>query len=219
MQTWTTRLKERMKALKMTQEMLANKLGITRGAIGHYLSGRRSPPMEHFEKLASVLKTSPAWLQYGLSTTTQATIPQPKKADIMNHPLLLLSWDNVKKRADKSKKNKIVKESIPHFFTDQQHWYALQVMGDAMQAPAGHQECFHDGDFIIIDPTKKAVHGSYVIAMLPNTKNATFKQYVMDGGIAYLKPLNPQYPTIKINDTGSICGIVIQCLKKLASLK
>ena len=215
MQPWTTRLKERMKSLQMTQEMLANKLGITRGAVGHYLGGRRSPPMEHFEKLATVLKTSPAWLQYGLSATAQPTVKSSKKTDIVHYPLPLLFWDNVKKRTDKSKKNKVAKESIPHFFTDQPHWYALQVMGDAMQAPAGRQECFHEGDFIIIDPTRKAVHGNYVIAILPHTKKATFKQYVIDSGIAYLKPLNPQYPTVKINDATSICGIVIQCLKKL----
>jgi SOS-response transcriptional repressor LexA len=205
-----------MKALNMTQETLANKMGITRGAIGHYLSGRRSPPMEHFKKLAHVLKTDPAWLQYGLSVMTPTTVTPSKKTDRVNYPLPLLSWNDIKKRIDKNKKNKAAKEWIPHFFTDQPHWYALQVKGDAMQTPTGHQACFHDGDIIIVDPTQQAAHGSYVIAMLPHTKSATFKQYVIDGGVAYLKPLNPQYPTIKINNTASIRGVVIQCLKHLS---
>ncbi len=215
MHIWNTRLKERMQALQITQETLANKLGITRGAITHYLSGRRSPPLAHFQKLASALKTDPAWLQYGISTTARTTLPLPTKMEVIHYPVPLLSWDSVKKRIDKNKKNKANKEWIPHFFTDQPHWYALRVIGDAMQAPTNHQNSFHDGDFIIIDPAQKAAHGNYVIAMLPHQKKATFKQYVMDGGITYLKPLNPQYPTVKMNDTTVICGIVIQCLKQL----
>src|SRR5579862_358332 len=76
MTTWTSRVKSRMKDLGMTQEVLANKMGITRGAVTHYLAGRRVPPLRQFQKLAAVLKADPAWLQFG----TIANKPSPKKA-------------------------------------------------------------------------------------------------------------------------------------------
>ena len=41
-------------------------------------------------------------------------------------------------------------------------------------------------------------------------EEATFKEYVEDAGIRYLKPLNPQYPTIKMDETMHICGVVVQ---------
>jgi transcriptional regulator with XRE-family HTH domain len=39
MNTWASRIKTRMKELKITQEALANKMGITRGAITIWLAG------------------------------------------------------------------------------------------------------------------------------------------------------------------------------------
>lgn len=48
--------------------------------------------------------------------------------------------------------------------------------------------------------------------MLPRAKEATFKQYVVDAGIGYLKPLNPQYPMVQINDATHVCGVIVECL-------
>src|SRR5690242_7803616 len=73
MNSLATRIKERMKVLGMTQEMLANKMGITRGAVTHYLAARRTPPLSQFKKLAAILKVEPAWLHYG-------TVTAPTKA-------------------------------------------------------------------------------------------------------------------------------------------
>jgi SOS-response transcriptional repressor LexA len=86
------------------------------------------------------------------------------------------------------------------------------VQGDAMTAPSGNSKSFHEGDLIIVDPDKIAAHNNYVIAIPPRAKEATFKQYVVDGGVSYLKPLNPQYPMIQINDATHVCGVVVNCL-------
>jgi len=211
MHNWSTRLKERMKALKMTQEILASKMGITRGAITHYLSERRTPSLLQFKKLSAVLKTNPAWLQYGLSTT-QEPKSKNKKSEPIRYPLPILPWNTITDFIDTRKRNTEIAEWVPHFFTDQPHWYALRVIGDAMKAPSGNSKSFHEGDLIIVDPDKTAANGSYVVAMLPRAKEATFKQYVFDAGIGYLKPLNPQYPMVQINDTTHVCGVIVECL-------
>jgi SOS-response transcriptional repressor LexA len=211
MNTWTDRIKERMKALGMTQEILARKLGITRGAITHYLAGRRVPPWAQFKKMALVLKSDPAWLQYGVISAKAVT--KKEKIVPVSYPLPLLSWKEAAEPLDLSKITSYEKtEYVPHIFTDQPRWYALNIQGDSMTSPSGHSKSFHAGEIVIIDPDKAAVHGSYVVALLPKAKEATFKQYVVDGGTHYLKPLNPQYPMIQLDEAAHICGVMIKYL-------
>jgi len=51
-------IKERRKALGMSQEALANKLGVSKVAICWYETGERTPTMENFLKLADILDLS-----------------------------------------------------------------------------------------------------------------------------------------------------------------
>jgi SOS-response transcriptional repressor LexA len=101
---------------------------------------------------------------------------------------------------------------VPYFYIDKPHWYALRIKGDAMTAHLGNNISFREGDIIIIDPGKTPVHGNFIIALLPRAKEVTFKQYVIDGGIRYLKPLNPQYPLVEIDQSTFVCGVVMQHL-------
>lgn len=54
-----------MQSRGISQEELAASLSCTRGAIGHYLSGRRTPSLEQLGRLAERLQTDPAWLVFG----------------------------------------------------------------------------------------------------------------------------------------------------------
>jgi hypothetical protein len=61
--TWQQRARRRMGEVGVTQEDLKKPLGVkTRGAVGHYLSGRRDPSPEQFKALSVALQTSPNWL-------------------------------------------------------------------------------------------------------------------------------------------------------------
>ena len=218
MTPWTERVKERMKELDMTQEKLAHKMGITRGAITHYLAGRRVPPLRQFQKMATVLKVEPAWLQFGVSSEMMASskkvaAKKEKTVPIVHyHPMPVFSWEQAAGLTDVTKiKQEEIKEWLPHYFTDQPRWFALRVKGDSMTAIGGRKS-FHEGDVLIIDPDKEATHGAFVIALPSRAKEATFKQYVIDAGIRYLKPLNPQYPILKIEKGTYICGVVVNCI-------
>lgn len=216
MASWSSRIKSRMKELGMTQEMLASKMGITRGAVTHYLAERRVPPLRQFQKLAAVLKCDPAWLQFGTAGASKQSIKKlatkAEKLEPAQSRIPIFSWEQVSDFINPTKINHTeVKEYLSNFFTDKKHWYTLRILGDSMTAPLGNSKSFHEGDIVIVDPDKTAVHGSYVIALLPKSKEATFKQYVIDGGVRYLKPLNPQYPITKIDNSTHICGVVVGC--------
>jgi len=85
--------------------------------------------------------------------------------------------------------------------------YALKIRGESMQS--GGPVSFPDGSYVIIDPNIPPEHGKYVIAMKRDSEESTFKQLINDGGAAYLKPLNPQYPMIQVDEDTIFCGSVI----------
>lgn len=212
MNSWSNRIKERMKVLGLTQEELAKRMGITRGAIAHYLAERRIPPLSQFKKLAAILKTDPAWLHYGSVAETSAQ-KKDKTTSTAKKPIPILSWEKVANfLAGKQAQHEDAEEFVPHIFSDMPCWYALRIKSDAMTAQLGSQVSFREGDIIIIDPEKTPIHGSFIVALLPRAKEVTFKQYVVDGGITYLKPLNPQYPLMQIDESTYISGVVVQHL-------
>lgn len=64
-QTWRDRTKQKMKEHDLTQHDLAKFLGITRGAAGHYLTGRRQPTIEQVQEIAKFCRVSLSWLVEG----------------------------------------------------------------------------------------------------------------------------------------------------------
>ena len=85
------------------------------------------------------------------------------------------------------------------------HAYALRVRGDSMEPK------FPEGVTIIVDPDASPVHGSFVVALLTDAEQVTFKQLVIDGR-RYLKPLNPRYPVMEMDNRVAICGVVKQMI-------
>lgn len=59
MEKWNELAKARMKALKITQDVLAEKLGVTQGAVAHWLGGRREPDIDTINKVLSIVGLPP----------------------------------------------------------------------------------------------------------------------------------------------------------------
>ena len=87
--------------------------------------------------------------------------------------------------------------------------YCLRVKGDSMTNPVPGQKTYPEGVIIYVDPDADAHPGKTVVARLPDTNEATLKVFVEDAGIAYLKPLNPQYQMVQVPDGTVFCGAVV----------
>jgi SOS-response transcriptional repressor LexA len=87
--------------------------------------------------------------------------------------------------------------------------YALRVVGDSMTAPYPGKKSYPEGCLIFVDPDVEPNSGNRVVAKLPDSNEATFKEYRTEGGKHYLKPLNPQYPIIEMTGDMHICGVVV----------
>lgn len=89
--------------------------------------------------------------------------------------------------------------------------FALRVDGDSMTSPYPGERSFPDGTIIIVDPARGCDAGDYVVAKDVATQKATFKKLVQDGGRWFLKPLNPSYPIIEVDDPAlRVIGRVIE---------
>ena len=87
------------------------------------------------------------------------------------------------------------------------HGYWLKVKGPSMTSPAGVS--FMEGMLILVAPGIEPENGSFVVAKMIATNEATFKQYIWDSGKAFLKPLNSAFPTVEMDDTWELVGKVV----------
>jgi SOS-response transcriptional repressor LexA len=101
------------------------------------------------------------------------------------------------------------------------HAFALTVVGDSMTSPytGGDSVTFPAGTIIIVDPDQSADAGHFVVAKDVETQKATFKKLMYDGGRWYLKPLNPEYKTVEIDDPAMrVIGRVVEFQGKRGKL-
>ena len=89
----------------------------------------------------------------------------------------------------------------------------LEVKGDSMTAPTGTS--VPEGMLILVDTEADVKPGKLVIAKLPASNEATFKKLVDDGGVRYLKPLNPAYKMVELDESCKIIGVAVRMTGKL----
>lgn len=70
MDKWIELVKANMKGRKVTQERLAERLGMSQGGIGHWLSKRRQPKIEDMNRVLDEIGM-------GFSRITRATSRKP----------------------------------------------------------------------------------------------------------------------------------------------
>lgn len=205
-----TRIRERRKELEMSQESLANRLGVTKGTVSQWEQGRTTPSGENLYNLARALGVDAQWILRGVHKN-----PTPKESAPSVEPVAL--------------KTKLVPEiswvaagaweEVCYIENDPEaiNWYpcpvnanegtfALRVVGESMMPE------YPPGRIIFVDPVRQPESGDDVVASLTDTNEATFKRYISEPGSGrMLKALNPDWkdPYIPINGNCRIVGVVI----------
>lgn len=205
MEKWTDLAKSKMRELKITQERLAEQLGVTQGAIGHWLSGRREPSIEVINKILRELGLPSLSVQ---GPSTGNTEPAPVNRG--NIPLISWVQAGAFHEATEAYAPGMAEAYLP---CPTQHgpWtFALKVRGQSMFNPHSPKS-FHEGEMIYVDPDREAENGSFVVVKLVDEQEATFKQLVIEGARRYLKAINPSWPEpfIEIDGEAHIVGVVI----------
>lgn len=200
------RIAQRMKDLGITQEALAERVGLSQVAIHKILKGGKT---RKIVLLSKALDCSPEWLETG-------TAPYSKEgsADVVmlgesQNTMPLIGWVQAGDWCE-----------TPDQFApgDAEEWmprpknagpraFALRVQNDSMTAQHPGQRSYPEGTIIYVDPDRPVDNGSRVVARAGG--EYTFKVYVEDAGRKLLKPINSQYPTVDITEDVHICGVVI----------
>lgn len=89
MNDWNLLAKAKMKELKITQEGLAEKLGVTQGAVAHWLGGRREPDLATINKLLGELDLPQ--LQVGTLAENKGTYSVEANAELIGS---MSAWDS-----------------------------------------------------------------------------------------------------------------------------
>lgn len=209
MNTLGSRIKKYRLALGMSQKALAMACGWgSQSRIGNYESDAREPSLDDVRTIAAALRIAPeALLLDGNESVQNVQMAlQPTRAS-KEYPLI--SWVAAGEWAE---------SSDSHYPGDADEWLAstenagehgfwLTVRGDSMTC-AGNPS-FPEGSRILVRPEADRVSGKYYVVKMLDSGESTFKQYIEDAGLKYLRPLNTAYRTIQINGECKFIGRVI----------
>lgn len=215
---WNDLVKSRMKEIKLTQDALAEKMGITQATVARYLNKKREPDIE---TIGSMMKNV-GLNHLILNSDGLVEYPQEAIANVREHhgytykkkfPVISFvqagEWTEAVEPIQVSISDEWYETT--ERTSDQCFW--LKVVGDSMVSP--HGPSFPEGTLVLVDTGKEHQNGSFIVAKLTDVNEATFKKLAVDAGTKFLKPLNPAYPTLQINGNCKIIGVVVDAKLKL----
>lgn len=197
----------------LSQAEVAKAIGVRQQTYQGWESGAHGPRWQRAQKLAEYFQVSTEWLLGEKGTAGGALDSAENNVDAAPAARMvpLISWTRAGEwtEAIDPYEPGVAEEWIPAPREASRWSYCLRVVGDSMTSPHGTPS-IPEGSIIIVDPDKRTPkNGQIVIARLNGSDNVTCKAYSEDAGRAYLRPLNPQYPTItdEFEVIGSVVGL------------
>lgn len=216
--TWQELVKSRMKEMSVTQEKLAEHLGKTQGAIGHWLNGRREPGVDDIAKIMKFLGMKEITLTQDGDVNAIPAVGSNfayAGAYTPSEKYPLISW--VRAGAWDTAEEPMTMDDFSEWFESEAKiigkGFWLRVEGDSMTAPMGLS--IPDGTLVLFDTGREAENGNLVIAKLTDSNEATFKKLIIDGGRRYLRGLNPQWPMVEVSGNCRVIGVAVQTMVRL----
>lgn len=212
MVTYWNRLKPLMDQKGIGKQGLADAIGVSFQAIAKIERGGSFGSDNNF-KVANYFEVSPLWLATGrgerfekneqkrnappsLMTKTDVKVTSNKAFKIP-----LLPWEalaNLESAMDMRVRGKY--ESFNTLHQPSESTFALLVTGDAMEPR------IREGSTITVQGNQEPMPGNFVVALVNGS--AIFRQYVEDGSMKYLKPLNERYAITPLKEGDKILGVV-----------
>lgn len=214
---WPMEYKDRLKAARqharLTQGQLAEAINITQTSISDLERGK-SKGTTFNARIAQACGVNALWLENGTGEmvssgdlTNVAPMLQPHR-EAREYPLL--TWVVAGDRIESSVSHPtgIAEEWLSSTENAGPDGYWLAVKGKSMTSDT--PPSFPEGTPILIRPEGfEIISGKFYIARHTGTGEHTFKQYVLDSGVGYLVPLNPEYQTVVLDDNWEIVGRAI----------
>ena len=209
-----------MSELKVTQEILAERIGMSQGGVGHWLNKRRQPRIQEMNRVLQALgmdylEVAMVIREPQVSQDEEISLTQ-KYNPYFRYPVS--DWRETGEVRDGELLSYGASSAVskPRFELSDYHAqgaaFWLVVVGDAMTAPTGVS--IAADMLILVDPAIVPEPGKLVIAQWPGSAEAVFRKLIEEGGQRYLVPLNPTYPKALYTEECRIIGVVVQATAK-----
>lgn len=212
------RVRRARKKAGLTQKQLGDAVGVRQATISDLEKGE-SRSSSYLVQISRVCDVNADWLATGKGDMDQ------KGAEISEHPAFkesnvapppkmegyvpVISWVQAGAWTEMCNVDFLSEEVVPRPPACSDSTFALRVKGQSM-APR-----YEPNLIIYIDPEVIPFDGDDVVAVLTDSNEATFKQFVEEpGGGRMLKARNPSWPDpwVPINGNCEIIGVVIATL-------
>jgi len=211
MDKWIALVRDRMEELGLTQEQLAERVGVSQGSVGHWVNKRRQPKIESMNR--TFVEIGMPHYNVSLQLRIVGQVGEDRGSydmddtdddlDLMQYIVCfrypVLGWDELE-GAEAS-----VFEQTDYLAKGKAFW--LTVENEAMSAASGRS--VPQGMRMLVDPGVEVEPGRLVIARQPG-KPAIFRELAEEGGQRYLKALNSNYPTLLCEDGCEFLGVVVR---------
>jgi len=195
------RIKLLRKGLGLTQKKLADNAGVSSTSIVYWERNETEPKSKNLSSLARALDCAPDYIMFG-ATSGGGVSFAPLHARVP-----LIGWEDLTQRGAMDTES--VKDWVYCPISCSKETFALTVSGDAMVSPNADSKSYPSGVIIFVDPTADTYNGCRVLARIGLSGQVTFREYLQDSGVSYLKPINPQYPTLVMDGETDILGVVV----------
>ena len=205
MTTSGQRIKSRRIEKNLTQRALGELVGVSATSITYWENAEVEPKNKHLSALSRALDCAPDYILHGATFGGEVSIAP------IHSRIPLIRWNEVN-NFYQGEFMKLDEETVDWLYCPVQcgeRTFATTVNGDSMTSPYPGNKSYPAGIIIFIDPDAPVVSGSRVMAKIEDSDQATFKEYIIDGGKTFLKPINPQYQIESINSDTKIIGVVI----------
>lgn len=197
-------LKALMAEIKISESELARRTGVGQPVVHRIASGETdNPKVATLSPIANYFAISISQL-IGDEPLPENRLPgtfNPGTHGWMQVPLL--SWEQLTQWPSLTDNTKPT-QSISTDLHLSENAYALKVRDNTMEPR------FPEGMLVIVEPALQPENRDFAIAHIDGQKLPTFKQVLLDGNMAYLKPINPDFQPVPLDKKHRFLGVVVQ---------
>ncbi|HHP8293155.1 TPA: LexA family protein [Acinetobacter baumannii] len=191
METLGTRLKNLRKSKKLTQQQVADAIGVSKTSVIYWEKDENLPKYDSLMTLAQILGVTSDYLLSGKGSDSldkNVSAPFP----IAGRLVPVISWVQAGTwtNADSVPMGTEFKEWLPPNPKCGKNGYGLIVVGESMSPD------FRPSDKIYVNPDFQISDlktGDLVIVACDGETEATFKKLIVESNGMYLEPLNPKW--------------------------
>ncbi|MDC9588359.1 XRE family transcriptional regulator [Xenorhabdus sp. XENO-10] len=192
-------------ALNLTQEELAQRVGVVRRQIAAYEGGESKPRNKVLNNLSAALGASIEWLAQGDGESPDLSNIK-KTVTIREIPVISLSNAYDYLHSDSEKSNNCISGFIPAPLLADNDAFAVEVKGDSMISFGVN---FPESTIVTFERQLRPRYGDFVLVSHQLERKVYFMQYISNTDNKYFRPLNSMYSPMPMDRETDILAVAI----------